>query len=150
MPFYSRFFVAATVVGVAGFASAPAQAQSFYVDAKPTLCVDLVKGQTVRGNQIILWGCHGKAPQIFTFDGSGRVRYKANPAFCVEQQRNGRFLELTECAFTTQKWRYDAPTHRVMNGAGQCWDVPGGRFNPLQRMGVWPCHDKSPQKLTYR
>lgn len=132
-----------------GPAPSLAGARSFAVAAKPSLCMDVDKGQAFAGNKVQLWHCTGKAPQKFILEpGAGRIRY-AGSNFCVEQIPGGRMLELTPCNQTSNRWTYDPGSSRFMFN-GVCLDVPGGRFNPLQQLGVWPCHNGPPQKFRIR
>ncbi len=134
-----------------GTAPAPAAAgaRSFAVAANPSLCMDVASGRAVAGNKVQLWHCTGKTPQKFILEpGAGRIRF-AGSNFCVEQIPGGRMLELTPCNQTSNRWTYDPGSQRfVFNGV--CLDVPGGRFNPLQQLGVWPCHNGPPQKFLMR
>ena len=111
--------------------------------------MDVEKGRAVAGNRVQLWHCTGKAPQKFILEpGAGRIRF-AGSNLCVEQIPGGRMLELTPCNQTSNRWTYDPGSQRfVFNGV--CLDVPGGRFNPLQQLGVWPCHNGPPQKFLMR
>ncbi|MFO1167154.1 MAG: ricin-type beta-trefoil lectin domain protein [Rhodoblastus sp.] len=133
----------------AGPAPGSGGARSFAVAANPRLCMDVEKGRAVAGNRVQLWHCTGKAPQKFILEpGAGRIRF-AGSNLCVEQIPGGRMLELTPCNQTSNRWTYDPGSQRfVFNGV--CLDVPGGRFNPLQQLGVWPCHNGPPQKFIMR
>jgi len=147
-----RWTLAALIatLGLGLFVSQAAQARVFYLQAKGGLCIDVTKGKAAYGTPIILWHCHGKAPQQFVLDaGAGKVKYAANPNFCVDQKPGARVLELTECKYAANRWTYDPRSKRVSNPNGLCWDVPGGRYNPLQRMQVWQCHDGGPQKFAF-
>ncbi len=132
-----------------GPAPASGVARTFPVAANPSLCMDVASGRAVAGNRVQLWHCTGRAPQKFILEpGAGRIRF-AGSNLCVEQVPQGRMLELTPCNQTSNRWTYNASFSRFeFNGV--CLDVPGGRFNPLQQLGVWPCHNGPPQKFLMR
>lgn len=134
----------------AGPAPSSAGARSFSSAANPGLCIEVEKGRAAAGTKIQLWNCTGKGPQKFVMEsGPGRIRY-AGTNFCVEQAPGGRPLVLTPCNQTFNRWTYDGGSSRIVGAgaaAGKCWDVPGGRFNPLQYVGIWTCHNGPEQKF---
>ena len=133
-----------------GPAPSSAGAQSIAAVAIAGLCIDVDKGRVAAGTKIQLWNCTGKAPQKFVLEsGSGRIRY-AGSNFCVEQVPGGRPLVLTPCNQTFNRWTFDGGSSRIVGAgaaAGKCWDVPGRRFNPLQYVGIWPCHNGREQQF---
>ena len=133
-----------------GPAPSSAGARSFAVAAKPGLCIDVEKGRAAAGTKIQLWNCTGRGAQKFVLEsGSGRIRF-AGSNFCVEQVPGGRPLVLTPCNQTFNRWTFDGGSGRIVGAgpaAGKCWDVPGGRFNPLQYVGIWQCHNGREQQF---
>jgi len=139
-----KHFTIAVVACAAGFAlagtgAAQAQGKSFFLRAEGALCVDVAGGKFERFNKIILWHCHGKAPQVFTYDRqSGQIRVAARPELCVEVDRSPEppeRLHLVRCNGQDQSmhpWTYDAVTGVVRSRDGICWDVPRGNYQPGQ------------------
>lgn len=137
--------VATTVLSGAGVA----RAEGFYAARKAELCVDIAGGKLVEGTPIMLWPCHGKAPQLFDYDPARKaVVARANRSLCVDDVvKQG--LALVKCNATRMRWTVDNSAPGVRSQDGRCWDARGGALAPRTRMILWPCHGKANQQFSY-
>ncbi len=126
-----------------------ARAETFYLAQKSTLCVDIAGGRFVEGTPIMLWPCHGKAPQLLDYDPARKaVVARGNRGLCVDDVvRQG--LALVRCNATRMRWSYDAARSQMRSQDGRCWDAAGGKLEPRTRMILWPCHGKANQQFYY-
>jgi hypothetical protein len=139
--------VAAAAVCVATVGAA--RAETFYMAKKSELCVDIKGGRFAEGTPVMLWPCHGKAPQILDYDAARKqVVARANRAFCVDDIV-GQGLALVRCNAIRIKWTYDAGSAQMRSQDGRCWDARGGAMAPGTRMILWPCHGKANQQIYY-
>ncbi len=126
-----------------------AQASSFYAVGEGGLCIDVAKGRAEPGTPIILWHCHGKAPQLFTIDTArAKVRYRAAPHLCVDDIPS-HGLALVDCNRTRINWSYNPVTSRIEGSDGRCWDIPRANYAPSQRLIIWKCHGGENQRFVY-
>ena len=136
----------------------PAQARgkSFYTVAEgadePGLCVDVAGGKFAPGTPVMLWKCHGQAPQKFVLDPrNGRIRLGANPNLCVDGVMKQQLL-ITSCNEVVGAWLYDQATSTVRSADGLCWDIRGGRPEDIrmrQQILAWPCHGRINQQFVF-
>merc|ERR1719367_1797963 len=50
--------------------------------SKPEMCLDAAGGHLNKGDNILIWPCHGGANQLFQFT-ENRIRMKARPDMCL-------------------------------------------------------------------
>ncbi|MEU0562361.1 family 20 glycosylhydrolase [Dactylosporangium sp. NPDC006015] len=107
-------------------------------------CVDVEAGRSADGTAIILYDCHGGAPQQLTLHDDGTIRAFGK---CVDiadgGTADGARLVLWTChGGGNQQWRWDAAGGAsVRNPAsGKCLDDPGASTANLTRLQIWTCN----------
>ena len=98
-----------------------------------------------------IWSCHGRAPQLFTYDPRAReVRVTARQDLCVEVERSPdpvQRLHLVHCDGrdqSKQRWTYNDKDGSVRSGEGECWHVPRNHFRPGQALVGGRCRPNEP------
>jgi hypothetical protein len=135
-----------------GYIAAPssANASSFYAVGQGGLCVDVARGTAKAGTPVILWHCHGKAPQLFTIDvARSKIRYKAAPQLCIDDIA-GKGLALADCNKTRFAWNYNTRSQRIEGSDGRCWDVANADYTAGKRLIIWRCHGGKNQRFVFR
>lgn len=129
---------------------------SFHLMGQPGLCVDVAGGRFVTGNDIILWTCHGQAPQMFRFDARrGMIRVSAKPDMCLAVNAlpvpDPQEVQIRECRDTFDTWSFNPVSGQLRSSyGGLCLDVPNRRLAPGQRMVAARCNVNSgTQKFTF-
>jgi Ricin-type beta-trefoil lectin domain len=126
-----------------------ASASSFYAVGAGNLCIDVAAGIARIGTPVILWDCHGKAPQLFVIDvAQEKIRYRAAPALCVDDIPN-QGLALVDCNRTRFGWVFNPKSLRIEGSDGRCWDVAGARYQRGARLIIWRCHAGENQKFVF-
>jgi hypothetical protein len=138
-------------------APAGGRGKSFYIVAEgadePSLCVDIAGGKIAPATPIMLWKCHGQAPQKFVLDPrNGRIRLGSNTGLCVDGVKNQQLL-VTPCDMVVNDWLYDEKSSTVRTSSGLCWDIRGGNqpqnIRMRQQILAWPCYGGINQKFVF-
>ncbi|MEU4426692.1 family 20 glycosylhydrolase [Actinoplanes sp. NPDC024001] len=113
-------------------------------------CVDVEGGRSTDGAPIILYGCHGQAPQQLTLHDDGTIRAFGK---CLDitggASADGTPLVLWTCnGQPHQQWRWhSAGGASVRNpGTGKCLDNPGGGTVDTTRLTIWTCNGSAAQR----
>jgi hypothetical protein len=104
----------------------------------PNKCLDVKGSNTANGTEVLLWPCHGRANQQFTWRSNGELRVMDK---CVDATRgtDGTGLVINSCnGAASQKWTATAAGElRGVNG--KCIDVAGWNTADGAPLVMWQC-----------
>ncbi|WP_433304551.1 ricin-type beta-trefoil lectin domain protein [Actinoplanes sp. CA-030573] len=92
-----------------------------------TRCVDVPGANAANGNEVLLYGCHGKTNQQWTFNRSAGTMRSLGKCLDVQQgiSADGTPVQLFSCNSTAaQKWSYDSNS-RTLKALGKCLTAGG-------------------------
>lgn len=104
----------------------------------PTKCLDVAGSSTANGTEVLLWSCHGRANQQFTWRSNGELRVMDK---CLDATKatDGTGLVINSCNGSAgQKWT--ASSAGELKGAnGKCVDIAGWDTKDGAKLVMWQC-----------
>lgn len=117
--------------------------------------IDIPKGSSVIGTNLVMWKDYGSDNQRFTYDSSTKqIKTKDNLVFGAglplpSPGNSGDRINQT-FAFENnprQRWEYNQSTGEIkLDGTNLCLDMSGGNATEGTELIVWDCHGKDNQK----
>ena len=112
---------------------------TLYQDGQITVggkCIDLNNFGMFNGGKIQLWDCNGGPAQKWVYDTANRLRLKANPYFCIDNDYGnlGTGLYLWQCTGNTERFRHSYFEMRLYSRPSS---LPGHTFVQIARFDDW-------------
>ena len=106
-------------------------------------CLDVHGGKiNTDGRNVILWKCHGKKNQKWSFTRKGAIKVSGGKCLDVKGGKNkdGANIVIWKChGGKNQQWSFDS--HGRLRGlGGRCLDVKGGKGKDGTNIILWKCH----------
>ena len=106
------------------------------------MCLDVRGG----GNDLIIYGCHGKNNQRFSFTTRGETEIQVGGNCVTAPGSTNQSLYVARCTGSyQQRWSF-ASDGTIRSASGQCADVYDGRSNEGTSVILYKCSGKANQR----
>ena len=129
--------------------AAQAAAAGSVVGVASGRCLDVSGGSTAAGSGVVIWGCNGRASQVWTRTAAAELRVHGGSR-CLEVAagagaRSGR-AQIAACTgAANQRWSFGADA-TVRAASGLCLDVAGAARTNGTTVQVYACHGHTNQQ----
>ncbi|GGO22958.1 alpha-galactosidase [Microbispora rosea subsp. aerata] len=114
-------------------------------------CLDVTEASQANGTEVVIWDCHGRANQQWTYTSAGELRVYGNKCLDVYNRgtADGTSVIIWDCnGQDNQKWRFNPDGTITAVGADKCLDVANYGTANGSKVHIWTCHGGTNQRWT--